>query len=270
MDSAGATNLGTRVNKPFAIAAALVFALSLEAQVPYNPSAAPPRPARGGRGPAMPPRQAAPIDMTGYWVSVVTEDWKFRMVMPKKGNFSGIPLNREGRRVADMWDPAKDEADGNQCRSYGAPAIMRVPGRLHITWENDSTMKIETDAGTQTRLFHFGGKAPDTEKSSWQGWSEAQWEPAKTGRGEPKAGDLKVVTTHLLTGYLRKNGPPYSANAVLTEYYDRISAPNGDQWLVVTTEVDDPQYLSSPFITSTHFKKQSDAKGWMPEPCSSR
>jgi hypothetical protein len=216
----------------------------------------------------MAPRQAAPIDMTGYWVSVVTEDWKFRMVTPKKGNYAGVPLNAEGRKVADTWDPAKDEAAGNQCRSYGAPALMRVPGRLHITWDTDTTMKIETDAGTQTRLFHFAGE-PDA-GPSWQGFSAAEWEVAATGRGQARIGNLKVVTTRLLPGYLRRNGVPYSANTVLTEYYDRISAPNGDEWLVVSTEVRDPQYLSSPFITSTHFKRQPDAKGWMPEACSAK
>jgi hypothetical protein len=249
--------------------AGLAVPLLLQAQVPFNPSATPP-PARGGRGPASPPRQAAPIDMTGYWVSVVTEDWRFRMVTPPKGNYSGVPLNAEGRKLADTWDPAKDEAAGNQCRSYGAPGLMRLPGRLHITWDDDTTMKIETDAGTQTRLFHFGGKEAQAGEPSLQGFSVAEWEIAATGRGQPKAGNLKVVTAHMLPGYLRKNGVPYSANTVLTEYWDRIGAPNGDEWLVVSTEVRDPQYLSSPFITSTHFKKEPDAKAWMPEPCSAK
>jgi hypothetical protein len=207
--------------------------------------------------------------MTGYWVSVVTEDWRFRMVTPPKGSYNGVPLNAEGRKVADAWDPAKDEAAGNQCRAYGAAGLMRVPGRLHITWDNDNTMKIETDAGTQTRLFHFSTAEADA-TSSLQGYSTASWEAATTGRGEPRAGNLKVVTTHLLPGYLRKNGVPYGASTILTEWYDRIGAPNGDEWLVVSTEVRDPQYLSSPFITSTHFKKQADAKGWMPEACSAR
>jgi hypothetical protein len=208
--------------------------------------------------------------MTGYWVSVVTEDWRFRMVTPPKGNYSGVPLNAEGRKLADTWDPVKDETAGNQCRSYGAPGLMRVPGRLHITWDNDTTMKIETDAGTQTRLFHFGGKEAQAGEASPQGYSVAEWEVAATGRGQPRAGNLKVVTTRLLPGYLRKNGVPYSQNTVLTEYYDRISAPNSDEWLVVSTEVRDPQYLSSPFITSTHFKMQADAQGWMPEACSAK
>jgi hypothetical protein len=208
--------------------------------------------------------------MTGYWVSVVTEDWRYRMVTPPKGAFGGVPLNPEGRRVANAWDPAKDEAAGQPCKSYGAAALMRVPGRFHITWDNDTTLKIEADAGTQTRLFHFGAKPPQGLEPSWQGYSVADWEYAPSGRGQPRIGDLKVVTTGLLPGYLRKNGVPYSGNTVLTEYYDRIPAPNGDAWLVVTTEVRDPEYLTMPFVTSTHFKKLADASGWQPEACTAK
>jgi hypothetical protein len=278
MASGGARIPVTRVNSgelshaKVAIIAALMLATQAPAQVPFNPSAGPGRAAggRGGRGPAIPAKQAAPIDMTGYWVSVVTEDWKFRMVMPKKGNYAGVPLNAEGRKTADAWDAVKDESSGNQCRAYGAAGLMRVPGRFHITWDNDTTMKVESDAGLQTRLFHFAGKdaeAAPTEAASLQGYSLAEWEIAATGRGQAKAGNLKVVTTDLLPGYLRSNGVPYSSNTVLTEYYDRITAPNGDEWLVVSTEVKDPKYLTSAFITSTHFKKLPDAQGWMPQAC---
>src|ERR1700704_6225317 len=228
----------------------------------------------GGRGgPAPTPKATAAIDMTGFWVSVVTEDWMFRMVTPPKGQFLGVPLNGAARQVANAWEPEKDEAAGEQCKSYGAAAVMRVPGRLHITWDNDTTMKIETEAGTQTRLFHFGSDAAGSEAqklaqsttASWQGYSIAEWEQAAVGRGEPRNGDLKVVTTKLKPGYLRKNGVPYSENAIVTEWYDRHTAPNGDIWLVVSTEVKDPQYLSTPFITSTHFKKLPDNAPWKPE-----
>src|SRR5262252_2102448 len=90
---------------------------------------------RGGRGaPAAPQtgQAAAAIDLTGYWVSVVVEDWKYRMVTPRKGVYDTLTLNAEGRRVGDSWDPAKDETAGEQCRAYGAANIMRLPGRLHI------------------------------------------------------------------------------------------------------------------------------------------
>lgn len=208
--------------------------------------------------------------MTGFWVSVVTEDWMFRMVTPPKGQVLGVPLTGAARQVANAWDPAKDEAAGEQCKSYGAAALMRVPGRLHITWENDTTLKIETEAGTQTRLLHFGGDLPKSVDPSWQGYSTAEWEVAETGRGEPRNGDLKVVTTGLKSGYLRKNGVPYSANAIVTEWYDRHAASNGDVWLVVNTEVKDPQYLTTPFITSSHFKKLPDNAPWKPEACTAR
>jgi hypothetical protein len=237
----------------------------------------------GGRGAAPPqsPKEGAPIDITGYWVSIVTEDWRFRMVLPPKGDYASVPLTPEGRKVADTWDPAKDEAAGNQCKSYGAAGLMRQPGRLHITWDNDTTLKIETDAGTQTRLMHFGGGAPQGADQGWQGYSAAQWEMAPGGRGggggggqaptpQARGGSLKAVTTKMRAGYLRKNGVPYSGNATLTEYYSRTMEPNGDSWLVVTSVVEDSQYLNQPFITSTHFKKQPDATGWNPTACSSR
>jgi hypothetical protein len=232
----------------------------------------------GGRGgPAPTPKATAAIDMTGFWVSVVTEDWMFRMVTPPKGAYLGVPLSAAARRAADAWDPAKDEAAGDQCKSYGAAAVMRVPGRLHITWDNDTTMKIETEAGTQTRMFHFGSDAAGSEAlktaqgsaASWPGYSIAEWEQAEVGRGQPRNGDLKVVTTRLRPGYLRKNGIPYSENAVVTEWYDLHHDPSGT-WLVVSTEVKDPQYLTVPFITSTHFKKLPDNAPWKPEACTSR
>jgi hypothetical protein len=117
--------------------------------------------AQFGPPPAPPPapgKPGAPVDLTGYWVAYVTEDWRWRMVTPLKGDAASIPTNAESRTVLNAWDPAKDEAAGLQCKSYGAPAIMRVPGRLHITWQDDLTLKIDTDAGQQTRLLHFAGE----------------------------------------------------------------------------------------------------------------
>jgi len=225
---------------------------------------------RGGRaGPAATPKAAAAIDLTGYWVSVITEDWKFRMVTPKKGVYETLVLNAEGRRIGDAWDPARDEAAGEQCRAYGAGNIMRMPGRLHITWADDTTLKIETDAGTQTRLLRFGGGAPAGEPS-WQGWSAAEWAYAGSPRGGARAGNLKVVTTNLRAGYIRKNGAPYSDKAKVTEYFDLNTAPNGDHWLTVTTKVEDPVYFTRAYLTSSDFKQLATADGWSPSPCSAR
>ena len=228
---------------------------------------------RGGqRGPDAAPRAAAPVDLTGYWVSVVTEDWRYRMITPKKGDHPSVPLNAEGVRVADGWDPAKDEAAGEQCRAYGAGGVMRAPGRLHITWQDDTTLKVETEAGSQTRLLRFGApQATDAGQLEWQGASAAEWEFAGGRRGRGQGGDLKVVTAKMRPGYLQKNGVPYSANAVLTEYFARTVEPNGDSWLILTAIVDDPQYLAARFVRSTHYKRLPDNNStWEPEPCSAR
>ena len=242
-------------------AALLVFVIAFGALVSAQ---------RGGP-PAPLPKAAAPIDLTGYWVSIVSEDWRYRMVTPAKGDYQGVPMTPDAVKIADAWDPAADTASGNQCKSYGAGAIMRVPGRVHITWDNDNTLKLDADAGTQSRVFHFEKSATKSEPS-WQGDSVATWETAGgRGRGAdaPKTGSLKVVTTNLKAGYLRKNGVPYSENATVTEYFDLARERSGDLLLVVTSIVDDPKYLRQPFIISTQFKKQADAKGWDPTACSS-
>lgn len=236
------------------------------------------QPPGGGRGgPPPSAKAAAPIDLTGYWVSVVNEDWRFRMVMPPPGDYQGVPMTAEARKVADAWDPAKDEASGDQCKAYGAPALLRIPEHLHITWQDDQTMRLDTDAGTQTRLFHFGDWKGPAAAPTRQGDSLAVWEitrPTNPGSGfqEPPQGkgSLKVATSHLQAGYLRKNGVPYSENAALLEYYDMLKEHNGDVMLVVTTVVTDPQYLREPFIITSHFKKQDGDAGWTPSACSAR
>ena len=227
---------------------------------------------RGARGAPPPaPREATAIDLTGYWVSVITEDWKLRMVTPKKGVFDALPLNAEGRRVGNEWDPAKDEASGEQCKAYGAAGLMRLPGRLHVTWQDASTLRIEADSGTQTRLFRFAA-GPAAAELSWQGQSTAEWIYAPTRRGSsaPRSGSLKVVTTNLRPGYIRRNGVPSSKDAVLTEYFDVNMLPNGETWVTITSRVDDPTYLARPYITTTDFKKLPDAAGWSPTPCSAQ
>src|SRR5665213_676254 len=222
---------------------------------------------------------AAPINLTGYWVSIITEDWRWRMVTPARGDYQSVPINDEAYRIALKWDPAKDEAAGEQCKAYGAAALMQVPERLHIDWQDDSTLKVETDAGMQTRVFHFGEwKPPAGTVASWQGESQALWQfssgPAvaavKQSAPEKRLGNLKVITAHLRPGYLRKNGVPYSERTVVTEYWDLASQHNGELWIVITSLVHDPAYLQNDWITALHFKKEPDGTKWDPEPCSAR
>jgi hypothetical protein len=235
----------------------LLIASVVDAQFPPPP------------GPTGPARAVAPLDLTGQWVSIVTEDWRFRMLTPPKGDFPGMALTPAARAVAEAWDPARDEAEGNQCKAYGAPAIMRVPGRLRISWRDDETLEIQTDAGRQTRQLHFETPPAALAEPSWQGVSVAEWLPHRSG-AQIVNGSLKVVTTGAKPGYLRKNGVPYSANAVVTEYFDVLRHPDGSTWLVVKTIVEDPQYLDGAFITSSNFRKQDDRSGWDPTACSAR
>jgi hypothetical protein len=226
--------------------------------------AAEPRAAGQGRGGpangAVTAKASAPVDLTGYWVAYVTEDWRFRMVTPRKGDYQAVPMTEQARKVADAWDPAADEASGNQCKAYGAAAIMRVPARFHITWQDDNTLRIDSDSGTQTRLFRFNSPLPPGERT-WQGDSTAQWQ---------RPASLKVATANLRAGYLRKNGVPYSEKAAVTEYFDIAPLPNGGQVLMVTAIVDDPQYLQQPFIVSSQFKKEADGSKWDPTPCTAK
>jgi hypothetical protein len=217
-------------------------------------------------------RASAPIEITGYWVALVNDDWRYRMQTPPKGNVDYLPVNAEARKVAEAWDPARDEAAGEQCKAYGAAGVMRMPGRLHITWEGENTLKVETDAGTQTRRFVFGPAPPPAGEPTWQGYSSARWAypPGARGRGPIPTGQLIVTTTRMRPGYLRRNGVPYSANAVLTEYFIRLVDDARQEYLAVTQMVDDPQYLVQPYVKTYQFKKQPDAAGWAPTPCSAR
>ncbi len=230
----------------------------------------------GPGGPGAEPvaaRQAAPIDLTGTWVSIVNEDWRWRMVTPEKGDTSSIiMLNARGREVANQWDESMD----GSCKAFGAAGLMRMPTRLRISWDDDNTMRLETDAGRQTRILNF--MAPDDNGEidrgapSLQGYSLAQWKMPVSYRPGPNAeppqtGSLEVVTTNLLPAWLRRNGVPYSAQTRLSEYFDRFAAPNGDEWLVVTSVVEDPVYLNRSFITSSHFKREADNANWNPKAC---
>jgi len=260
--------------------------------------------AQRGRGAApQNARASAPVDLTGYWVSVVSEDWRFRMATPRSEDYESLPnLTAEGRRIADSWDIAKDDAAGVQCKAFGVGGIIRQPGRVHITWQDDNTLKMEFDAGTQTRLLNFDRSKQATGEKTWQGYSVAQWEtppgggrggatvraqlgnstgpiaPGGGGRGqrggpEPSSsltqgGSVKVVTTNFREGYLRKNGVPYSESASITEYIHRLPSEQGeDTFLLVITVVDDPKYLTQPFYTSTQFKLERDGSKWAPSPC---
>jgi len=268
-----------RASAPLVVVVTLLLAL-VRADVAAQRGAPPP--------PAEPQtaRQMAPVDLTGYWAAAVTEDWQWRFVTPATGDFIAVPFNTAGEELAKAWDPAADIANRLQCKPFGAAAIFRLPTRVHITWTDDENLRFEFDLGTQTRDVHFDRRMAAGDRT-WQGHAVAEWiglPPPGRGRGrggrggddegdegdeEPAArpGGLKVVTTNLRAQYLRMNGVPVSENATITDYLDLVPGPTGDEWLIVKTVVDDPTYLSQPYITSSQFKKEADGSKWNPTPC---
>jgi hypothetical protein len=239
----------------------------------------------GGAAPAQQGRVGAPVDLTGVWVAVVTEDWLQRMVTPDPGDYTTIQgvMNAQARKVADTWTPAMD----GRCEAYGAAGLMRMPTRLRISWQDDYTLKIESDAGQQTRLLHFnrpGQPVPTAasiaaEPRSLQGYSQAEWVRAGGAQdaflertvgaagGTQRWGSLRVVTTNMLPGWLRRNGVPYSQNTTLTEHFTRFTHPDAGDWFIVTSVVDDPTYLTQTFVTSSNFRKEPNESKWNPTAC---
>jgi len=211
--------------------------------------------AASAAAPLAAPREAAPVDLAGSWISVVTEDWRWRMITPAKGDYASLPLTPEGRRMADSWDPDADKAAGNQCRAYGPGGIMRMPMRVKISWADDNSLRLETDHGQQTRLFHFNA-AELTGAGTLQGNSLASWDDRS----------LKVVTRAMTAGYVRRNGIPYSDKAVVTEWFDQ-HVSFGEDWITVTTVVDDPLNFTQKFVVSSSFKRLADDSSWNPQPC---
>jgi len=220
-------------------------------------------------------RERALIDITGQWVAVVNEDWLWRMVTPPVGDTASVPLNPAGRAAALAWDRERDVADNRLCRAFGPPGLIRQPTRIRIDWEDDAALSLQFDAGTQTRRLQFDSDAEPAELSL-QGHSVAAWTRTTQARGlfgggsDTDGGALFVRTSNMTPGYLRPNGVPYSSQAVMKEYFRTFTLAgslDSVSWLIVTTVVEDPEFLTTEFIFSSQFRKESDRSGWSPRPC---
>lgn len=281
-------------------AAGVVGALSLLLGTGALWAAQPGRTAAGATRPAAKPPSAqaqAPFDPSGYWVSLITENWRWRMVVPGKGEYADVPINLKAKQLADAWNPATDEAAGKQCEAYGAAVIMRNPERLHISWQDANTLRVDTDEGMQTRLLRFvppaapGGPAaapqplaaPQTDAPpSWQGQSAARWQlpaaaagaggaaaPAPAPATAPRFGSLEVSTDDMLPGLLRKNGIPYGADTQMREFWD-LRTLDTQKWISISVRVTDPQYLRAPYVYDSIFQQEPDGSKWAPSVCTLR
>jgi hypothetical protein len=283
------------------------FGLALLAVVVSLPH---PAHAQADNAPEPTARDLAPIDLTGYWTAVVTEDWPQRMLDPTKGDFGAgppgavqtpgrvpvglgpnpadegnIPYEAAGSRAALAWDPGAND----HCLAYGAPGILRQATRLHISWIDDNTLRLNTDLGATTRSLHFapaprpgrmnyiGGRyVPEKKLADFEvpagldrssmGFSVARW-TAFGGQNYVAGGYLKVETTNLTRGYYWRNGMPYTEDAKLIEHFRTMTLPDGSSWILLTLKVEDPEYLTQPFLVNYHFRKLPNDSSWNPQPC---
>jgi hypothetical protein len=269
LDALGKSRKRSARRTVFAVAAALA-AGTAGAQIPQGTPPPPEEPRSA--------RESQPIDLTGHWVAVVTEDWQWRFVTPIVGDYTAVPLNAHGDEVARAWDHDADLAAGERCKAFGAAHIMRLPTRLRIEWQDDEALRLDWDLGMQSRTVHFNASGEPGQRT-WQGYAEGEWistQPRGRGFGAgrqdadddaPRPGGLRIVTSNLRPQYLRMNGAPVSEDAVVTEYLDIVPAPDGHEWLIVKTIVEDPTYLSQPYIVSSHFRREPDGAKWSPSDC---
>jgi len=187
------------------------------------------------------------------------------------------PSGTGGARGVGRGGAAAPAAGADPCRVYGAGGSMRVPGRLRISWQDDNTLKIEMDAGTQTRLIRFNPAGPAPTEKTLQGYSVGTWELAGGGRGgrgggggggaaapaPPRWGSLNVATTNMTAGYLLSSRSSYSENATLTEYFTKHS-DFGVEYITVTAGVQDGNQVR--WVSST-FKKEPDGAKFKPAGC---
>lgn len=188
----------------------------------------------------------AQIDFSGEWAPRFHEDQPERVPGPELGDYLGLPINDAARLRADSWEGSMLTLPEWQCRPHSADYIWRGPSNLTITKEeNPLTREIvafhaEWLRSIDNPIYLDGRPRPDPDAlHAWGGFATGTWE-----------GDMLTITvTNLKEGYIRRNGLPRSSEATVTEHWVR----HGD-FLTVTVIVNDPLYLSEPFIRTTDYE----------------
>ena len=228
-------------------------------------------------------REAAPVDLTGYWVSPSWRTGAGAWSRRSKAMPRACPSTPQARPSSTPGIPAKDEAAGDECKAYGAPGLMRVPGRLRIRWQDDDTLEDRSRRRRADALAALRRGAART----------ASRRAGKATRGPVGASDGAPGTGRRAGSAWRRGGPRRAersrwrrrsccratcgrmafrtaSETTCTEYFDRFTEPDGTEWFTVTTIVTDPVYLGVPFVTTTDFRKERDGASWDPRPCTAR
>ena len=187
---------------------------------------------------------SAQHDLAGMWAQRFHEDLPERGEGPEIGDYTGLPINDAARLRADSWDASKWTVPERQCEPHPADYGPRGPANLRIASTVDSISQavvawnVTVMWSLQQRTIYMDGRPHPSANAqhSWQGFSTGEWE-----------GDmLKVTTTHLKEGWVRRNGLPRSDKATLTEYFIR-----NEDYLTLVTIVDDPVYLTEPLVRTS-------------------
>jgi hypothetical protein len=188
----------------------------------------------------------AQVDFTGEWAPRFYEDQPERVAGPELGDYLGLPITDAARMRADTWNAAIQTLPEWQCRPHSADYIWRGPSNLHIWKEVDPVTREITAFHAEwlrsvDNIYYLDGRPHPSPSAAhtWGGFATAKWE----------GNMLTVTVTHLKEGYVRRNGVPRSDLATVTEHWIRHG-----NWLTVVTIVNDPVYLSEPFIRSTDYE----------------
>ena len=188
----------------------------------------------------------AQVDLTGEWNPRFHEDQPERIPGPEIGDYLGLPISDAARMRAEIWDASLLTLPEHQCKPHPSDYGIRGPANLRIWKEIDRESQqliayhthISWMAPERTIWMDGRPHPPDYAAHTWQGFSTGKWD----------GNTLTVTTTHLKIGWIRRNGVPRSDRATVTEHFIRH-----DDHLTVVTIVDDPVYLTEPFIRSTDF-----------------
>lgn len=187
----------------------------------------------------------AQIELSGEWTARQHEDQPHRGGGADLGDYTGLPINDAARLKADTWDASILTLPEKQCLPHPAAYADRGPMNMRV-WNvvDPATQKVIAIKRRGSwmepeRTIWLDGRPhpPEYAPHTWQGFSTGTWE----------GHTLTVTTTHLKLGFIQRNGVAHSDRTTMTEHFFRHA-----DYLSVATIVNDPVYLSEPFIrTST-------------------
>jgi len=188
----------------------------------------------------------AQVDLSGSWASKNHEDALERGAGPNPGDFTAIPFNDSGRAKALSYSQSEISMPERVCAFYSQWHMMIGTFGLKM-WNDPDPLTGKTLAWV---IAAWEDRAPLTI------WMDGRPHPSKnaphsqegftTGTWDNNV--LTAYTTHMLTGYLRRNGAMTSNQATMTTHFIK----HGDM-LTVTSALEDPIYLTEPYYISRTF-----------------